>query len=101
MSNDEKVAQLEARVRELEILLAFEARVVEAQASLDTEGKYIGKTNKAILREQVARMRDAATGFGIVADKREYRNLIHDREKHEEQGFSGWGCTLCFEKGAR
>jgi hypothetical protein len=88
----------DARIRELETLLAYEAAVIEAQARLDSESKHIGVSNKNILREQVEKMRSAAVGNGVVVDKRALRALIHEREYH---GGNGWGCTACYERGLR
>lgn len=95
---DAQIKMLEDRIRELEIVLAYEARVVEAQASLHSDSKYIGKNSKAILREQVEKMREVAAGGGAVVDKREYRSLIHYRHNHGE---SAWGCDACIKEGLR
>ena len=93
---------MERRIRLLEWVLAFEARVVEAQASLETDSKYIGKSSKEYLRASVERMRSLAVGgieYNTNSDpSREYRSLYHSRLNHEG---NSWGCSDCLNEGIR
>lgn len=99
--DDVTVARLEARVKELEMCLAREARVVEAQASLETDSKYIGKQSKEFLRTSVERLRLLALGESVVylqggrlSDP--YKSLIHERKGHQSDG---WFCQACADLG--
>lgn len=98
---DAEIEQLKQRVRDLEKAMAFEARVIEAQASLETESKYIGLKSKEYLRELVEDMRSISVGGTTYrslakAPDREYRSLIHQRRGHTES--MSLGCAQCREE---
>lgn len=103
--SEQFVAELESRVRLLEMTLANEARIVEAQANLDTDSKYIGTKSKDYLRGSVERMRRYAANEPIEGNlvrngdpSREYRSLLHKRRGHES---NSWSCQQCFDEGIR